>query len=305
MKILEVEVRGDIFSKILLANRFDQVDSLRLTAFLIHILSIEWSNGEFNSFIQNLKNGKFSFLTSSPYFYLEEEFWLPVTFPLLMYLLNFDLSKMEKKIKKIKFFPVFSNKSIEELINKNDEISKKLEKSSIRIRNVISRLTNQSINVYPLECTLVEPFRFTIFYPEIYEEKIKGAILTKLLSLGKRRSLGFGRIYLDEKFSKKFNKVILFDEVDEGLYYLLNRIPITEKILEKIEPTKSYYELVKISGYTGNSLKGNLFGRILFCFKEGSLLYFKKTKFENEFYNFEDKYLVPFRPLLIKFGEKV
>ena len=330
MDILEVEVVSKLstvnpeYKKINLAIPFHQLDSLRLTSYFILLFSKNWSGQEFSQFISKIEKNETYFVVSSPYFLNNSSFYFPVTksfFNFLEEKLKIEYEKIfqdRKELEDIKYFPILELEKVndEEFLKKVKEDNKKFkEEVYFRIKNQLSRDNLESKNVYAVETHYINPFRFFVMVDEEYKQKLLTSIFSgsSIHFLGKRISIGFGlvKFNLDTKILEIFKKNLIQipkEKVEEGYYYLSNRLIITKEVKELVNWEKSYYEIIKISGYLVKEDK--LIGRSVFCLKEGSILHIKQNDgLKNSIYKIEKentgkKYFLPNLPILIKIPYK-
>jgi hypothetical protein len=319
---IEIEVvnsnYNEEYKQISLAVPFSQIDSLRLTAYLLLNISRTSDSTSFNKILERLQNNERYLIVTSPFFFVGEskEYFLPVNPGFFKYFFNKD-ELDPKKIKSIKYFPVLNkehyNKDFIEKIGEGNKY--KFEKGPFfRVKNIIDRANAMSIGVYTVENYYVDPFRFMILTDdEELSEKIKNSLFYRgddsIHFLGKRISIGFGKVRFrhDNRFYEelsKLNKQFVGEVKANKPYYLFNRIPVDEEILSHLDLENSSYELVKISGYFVKDVE--LVGRNMFCFKEGSILVFKDNfKLKNGVYRLsrlesKKEYFLPYRPALIE-----
>lgn len=297
MIIKQVEVRGlNNFEQITLAIDFSQLDSLRLTAYLIKLMFENFGHGIEESFIKRLENDETFFVVSSPFFVEKEKYFLPINKSFVTFLKTKYRNIFEEK-KEINYFPLIVKEKLNFHIQEED-LNVIFEHKTHRIKNVIDRSTNTSKNVYSIKTSIVKPFRFLIVYSDADKDKFN-FINSLKATLGKRVSIGFGvsNFKLEQDFPNAFENRIEIEKVEaEKEYYLFNRLPILGEIIDKIDWNKSFYEIIKISGYLPSGNK-----RTLFCIKEGSIIIFKENyKLKNYIYKVSKKYILPIRPLLIK-----
>lgn len=304
MIIKQIEVRSLFFSQLSLAVDFSQIDSLRLSAYILKLLYENFGDGQTSAFKENFENNETIFSVSSPYFLVNGKYFFPVIKGFEVFLeKEFKLNlkeEHEKKLKEAKYFPILDfieNKNLEEILKNLENIE--FEKRMFRIRNVINRLSSISQNVYVIKFNLVRPFRFLIAISEKDKEKFN-FLNEKLITIGKRISIGFGIgiARIEQDVTNKIKERIELKKAEKNKsYILLNRIPIFKDFSDVIDWDNSYYEIVKITGYTPKMYK-----RVLFCIKEGSIIKFKENyELKNYVYELNNDYLIPIRPMLLRY----
>lgn len=320
---LEIRVEGseNSYNRIVFGNSFQEIDSLRLTAYIIYLINRNGYTSDFNSFREKIEEDKIYFAVSSPFFIEKNLIYLPVSSAFYTWLARFvnnkeALDTITNKKKQKPYLPILElmKTNIENFVKNfilEDKDSEKVYefRKEIRIRNVIDRITSQSINLYPIVLSSLNPFHFLIKTNWEKIELIKSTLFGNeaIHFIGKRISIGYGKVkfYHDNTFPEE---KIECEKTEEGYYYLMNRIPINEKILESVEIERSYYDIIKVKGYLPSE-NGKLVGRSLICFKEGSILYFKGGNLKNYCFKIDKNkgknYFVVIRPMLIKIGEKV
>jgi len=310
-----------------LAIPFSQLDSLRLSAYLLFRLFKSEYSDRMNEVIERIEKNKTYLMVSSPFFLVNDDksgpqYYLPVNFGFFSYYQekfrdeNGEIPN--KEIKKIRYFPILQEKFynsgfIRELVT-NEKL--RFEYGPFfRVKNLINRNNFKSERVYTIENYYVNPFRFIIETNDVVlEEMLKKVMFNQNDSthfLGKRISIGFGKVKFRHDYRllmemRKLGKNIVRKVEKDVPYYLFNRLPITGKIANIIDAEKSSYELVKISGYFVEDK--TLIGRNMICFREGSILVFKEDiELENGIYKLRKiehhkDYFLPYTPFLIKMG---
>lgn len=305
---MEIAVQSLNKNWIKIYGRLESIDSTRLTTFLIKFLS-KFTNVD--DIVNKIKENKIILQTTSIYFKIDNELFLPFNVATFNFFKKiYGLGDVNiKKIKKIKFFPIFSDR-FKEYIEKGT-IRADFEISDFLEKNVLDRITMYS-KVYSVEYSLIRPFLFSIFTNEeigkILKEKISDI---KIFSLGKKKSIGFGlcKFEINENSSllNILGNRLVYDKIEEeGYYYLLNRVLINSDFLKIVDLDKSYYEIVKITGYLESSKK-ILYSRRIWLFKEGSIFYLRKSELKTYYIEKieEDlKYFLPTRPIFVKLNIK-
>jgi len=326
--MIEIEVVSGINEcpRINLAIPLSQLDSLRITAYLLFRIARSKHSDKLDKIISRIESGETRLIVTSPFF-LESventeksyEYFFPVNFGFFCYYSNrFKNDKGEvptKELRKVRYFPIlnsdyYSYNFVHQTIAKGK--GKFEEGPFFRAKNVIDRNGSKSVNVYTVENYFVSPFRFIVLANDSFLESIIKAVLFdegEIHFLGKRISIGFGRVKfkLDYRFEDELRKknLKIEEKVEKGVpYYLFNRIPITESIVNSLDLEKSCYEIVKVSGYLVKD--DALVGRSIICLREGSILVFKESlDLKNEIYRLsreknKKEYFLPFLPALIR-----
>lgn len=300
MNYLEIKLKSGLGTgNLYLGVEMEQLDSLRFTSYLIYLLSKYLPNSDFEELKRNLRDNLTYIGITSPFFESNNNFYLPANYGTYTFFEeDFDRKKMKKFVK---FNIKFDSKDKFDLSDGLESY----EILSYRIKNEV-RGGGKAKNVYTISTYLVKEFKFLIFSNWSKWDLIKSTIFKEgsIHFIGKRISIGFGRLKIEHDNKFKINDIIVDGKIEKGYYYIFNRIPINETILKMIDVSKSHYEIVKIFGYLPKK-DSDLVGRVLYCFKEGSILYFNDSELKNLIYDMSSSvhkkdYFVPVRPVLIK-----